>query len=207
MPGIQNSKKTLAYLGTIGTTDRGDSLQLGNTAQALVELANVLITEARNNLDKGGNVASGQTSQSMRAKDIEIRGTKMELDIEVASTYKFLDQGVKGTESGTGKFSFKTKFPSKKMALSFIKWIKRRRVVTKYKAISKNESKNQSIKKVSSKADSQKSLAYAMATNTKKHGIKPTKFFSKAVVVTKKKQKEILGEGLRLDIIESLKNN
>lgn len=210
MPGIQNSKSTLDFLGTIGSTDRGDGVSLNNTAKALVELADLIITEARENMDKNGNTASGMTASSMAVRDLEINGTKMSLDIEIASTYKFLNDGVKGTQGGTGKYSFKTMFPSKKMALAILKWLRRRNVVSKYKAYtkhSKNEPKNKKIHAMVSKADSLKSLAYAISTNIKKKGIKPTKFFTKALEKGKREQKRIIAGAFKLDIIESLNEN
>lgn len=199
---------TDAFLESIGTTDRGDSLPLGNCAKALVELAGFLIEEATNNLDKGGNTATGATASSMRAKDIIVNGTQFELDIEIASTYKFLNDGVKGVESGTGKYQFKTKRPNEKMAAAIRKWLRVRRVVSKYKAKSKNEAKNKKIKKLVTSADGRlTALSYAIATNIKKRGIKPTKFFSKAVEATKREQKEKYAAAFKLDIIEALKNN
>lgn len=206
---------TNAFLERIGTTDRGDALPLGNCAKALVSLADFLIENARGNLDKGGNVASGDTASSMKAKDIVIHGNQFELDIEILKTYKFLDQGVKGVESGQGKYSFKSKFANKKMAAAIKKWLKVRRVVSKYKAYStdpknkgKTEKKNKRIKKMVDSVDGRLTgLSYAIATNIKKKGIKPTKFFSKAIEATKREQKEKYAAAFKLDIIESLNKN
>lgn len=208
MPGLQNSQQTLDYLGTIGTNDRGDNLPLGNCAKALVELAGYLIGEATDNLDKKGNTATGGTASSMVARDIVVNGTQFELDIEIASTYKFLNDGVKGVESGTGKYQFRTKRPGKKMMMAIKKWLKVRKVATKYKAKSAGERKNQQIAKVVESVDGKLTgLSYAIATNIKKRGIKPTKFFSKAVDATKRRQKEVYAKAFKLDIIESLNNN
>ena len=219
MPGIQNSKKTLDFLGTIGSTDRGDGVTLNNTAAALVELAEFLITEGRRNLEKNGNTATGETATSMIAGPLQTNTNKMHIDISIASTYKFLNDGVKGVEGGTGKYQFKTKRVSKKMALAILKWIKRRRVVSKYKAYSskdqgfkgrqvgKTERKNKAIKALSNSAESQKSLAYAIAANIKKKGIRPTKFFTNAIEATKRERKERFAKALKLDIIESLNSN
>lgn len=206
---------TDAFLDRIGTTDRGDSLPLGNCAKALVELADFLIETARGNLDKGGNMATGDTASSMVARDIIINGSQYEIDIEIASTYKFLDQGVKGVESGSGKYSFKSKYPNAKMAAAIRKWLKVRKVVSKYKAYStdpankgKTERKNKRIKKLVDSADGRlMGLSYAIATNIKKKGIKPTKFFSKAIDDTEKLQKEKYAAAFKLDIIESLNKN
>lgn len=219
MPSIQNSSGVLNWLGGIGSSDKGDQVSLNHTAKALVELAGFLINEATRNLQKGGNVASGKTAESMQIVNLQTNATKISLDIEILSSYKFLDQGVRGTESGTGKFAFKSKYPNKKMAAALLLWIKKRRIVTKYKPYSsaqdnlkgKNfgsvERKNQRIKAISDAAASQKSLAYAMATNIKKRGIKPTRFFSKAVEATKKEQKKRFADAFRLDIIETLSKN
>lgn len=206
MPNRNNSRSTLDYLNTIGSTDRGDGVSMNNTAKALVRIADLIMTEAASNMDKNGNVATGGIISSMKATDIQVKGTRMELDIEIDSRYKFLNDGVKGVNGGTGKYQFKTLRPSKKMALAIMKWIKVRRVATKYKAISKNEKKNQSIKAASHAANSQKSLAYAIATNIKKKGIRPTKFWTKAVATAQKEKSRILGEAFKLDIIETLNN-
>jgi hypothetical protein len=203
--GQQNSKKTLDYLGTIGSDDRGDNLQLSNTAAALVELAGFLIGEATDNLDKKGNTATGETASSMKAKDIEVNGSKLELDIEIVSTYKFLDQGVKGWESGRGKYQFKKIPAGKKMAGAIKAWLKVRKIATKYKAVSANERKNKRIKKmVESKDGLLTGLSYAIANNIKRKGIRPTKFFTNAVKATQLKQKEVYAKAFRIDIIESL---
>lgn len=205
MPGIQNSKSTLDYLGTIGTNDKEDILAGGNSFNAMIELAGFLIGEASDNLDKNGNVATGETASSMRALDIALVGTQYELPIEIASTYKFLDKGVRGVEGGKGLYAFKNKFVSAKMASAIKKWLRVRKVVTKYKAISKTERKNKRIAAiVKSKDGLLTGLSYAIAMNIKKRGIKPTGFFSKAIVATRKEQKEKYAKAFKLDIIESL---
>lgn len=207
MPGIQNSKSTLDFLGTIGNQDRGDGVTMNNTAMALVRLADFLIDKAANNLQSKGHVASGDTISSMNAGPIEVDGTKMFLDIEILKTYKFLDLGVKGTEGGTGKFKFKTKYANKKMALALLKWMRKRSISSKYKAISKNEQKNQRIKKMVSSAENLKRLAYAVSVSIKKKGIKPTYFFTKAVAATKAQSRKEFASAIKLDIIESLNPN
>lgn len=206
MPGIQNTKPLLQYLGTIGSDDRGDSLELSNSARALATLAGVIIGEASDNLERGGNVATGETISSMKARDIVAKGTTFELDVEILSTYKFLNDGVKGTEGGAGKYSFKTSRAGKKMAGAILKWIKTRSLSgkVKYKAVSKNERKNKRLNKTLSQAKSRESLSYAIATNIKKRGIKRTLFFTNAVKEARREQKKLFADALKLDIIESL---
>ena len=203
MPGIQNSKGALDFLDGLGNYDTGDKVQFNNVSAALAELADFLITEARGNMDKKGNTATGGTAKSMKASDVFTNATKLQVDISIDSTYKFLDQGVKGVEGGTGKYQFKTKYPNKKMALAILKWVRKRGIATKYKAISKTERKNQRIKRMIKKSDNLKGMAYAISTNIKKKGIKPTYFFSKAIEATKKEQKKRFADALKLDIIET----
>lgn len=208
MPGIQNSKATLDFLGTIGTTDRGEGLPLNATAKALVELGGFLIEEATNNLEKKGNVATGNTASSMKIVNVDLDGPVKSLDVEILGTYKFLDQGVKGVGGvGQGKYAFKTKRPSKKMAGAILKWLKKRSISgkIKYKGVSRNERKNKRINKAVSSAKSRESLAYGIAGKIKRDGIKPTYFFTNAIKSTEKKRKEMLGNAFKIDIINSLK--
>lgn len=203
MPGIQNNKSTLDYLGTIGTTDRGDAMP--ETAKALVELAGFLIETATDNLQRKGNIATGDTASSMKAVNLDLSGVNMSVDIQILSTYKFLDQGVKGTQGGTGKYSFKNNFVGKKMHSAIKKWLNKRgrggRV--KYTAVSKNESKNKKINKLGSKD----AIAYAVATNIKKRGIDRTLFFTNAVKETQKESKKRFAQALKIDIINQLNGN
>lgn len=205
MPGLQNSANTLAFLGTIGTTDRGD--EFPKSARALVELAAFLIETATDNLERKGNIATGETAKSMKIVNLDLRGPAKSLEVEILSTYKFLDKGVKGTEGGRGKYSFKTKYANKKMARAILRWLKKRSLGgrTKYKAVSRGEKKNKRINKAVNSVKSRESLAYAVATNIKKKGINPTLFFTNAVKATEKRSKKLFGDAIKVDIIESLK--
>lgn len=224
MANIQNSADTLKWLGGIGSDDKGDKVVLNHTATALVDLAEFLITTAEENLDKKGNRATGKTAASMKIVNLSTNATKASLDIEILSTYKFLNEGVKGYESGKGKYQFKKpnwgrkkdgkkggKGKTPEIVVAIKKWLKDRKVVSTYKAISKTESKNKKIKKIVDSADGKLTgLSYAIATNIKKKGIKPTYFFSgksySAVEATVKKQKKLFADAFKLDIIETLKN-
>lgn len=206
MAGI-NSSETLNWLAGIGSSDRGDTVQLNRTATVLVQLAELLMSEAENNLQKGAHMASGKTAQSMAVVNVQTTATKASLEIEIASTYKFLDQGVKGVESGSSRagYAFKTKYPNKKMAAAIRAWLRVRRVATKYKAVSKNEGKNKRINKLVQSRDGRLTgLSYGIATNIKKHGIKPTLFFTNAVKTTKAAQRKMVADAFKLDIIETL---
>lgn len=208
MPGIPTGNKQLqlARLDLEGTTDRGDSIQLSNTARVLVDMAAYLISEAQNNLNNDGTNTTGDLESSMSISDLDISGQLMSVDVLILDRYKFINDGVKGVEGGTGKYQFKTIRPTVEMVRSIKSWLRKRGArATKYKAISRTERKDKRIKKMKTEAESQTSLAWAVATSVKKKGIKPTKFFTKAVRATEKKFREEMAKGIKLDIIESFK--
>lgn len=210
MPTTQNSASTITWLDSIGSADRGDTVKMNNVGKALVELAGFCITEAEKNAQAASSIATGRIVSSMDAGPIETMGKKTSIAIEIDKNYKWTDKGVKGVESGKSYagFSFKTKYPNKKMATAILRWLgnRRRRGRIKYKAVSKNEKKNKDIHKKVTDADSLKGMAYGIATNIKKHGIDGTQWFTKAVSSTEKKAGSVLGNAIKLDIIESLKN-
>lgn len=206
--GKQVSLVGSGFLNKPGTKDRGDDLKLSRVAESLVRMAGNLITEAQKNLNKSGSTSTGGLEESIHASDIAIDGSRLSVDILLLDRYKFIDQGVRGTESGKGKYSFKTKYPGKKMATAILKWLRqgRNRTLSIRKPLGgKTEKKNLRAKKMVNKSDNLKSLAYAVATNVKKKGIKPTYFFQNAIKNTEKKWKKEIANGFKLDIIESLK--
>lgn len=204
MPSNLNTKSTLDFLGTLGNKDRGDEMPA--TARALVELAGFLIEKATDNLERKGNIASGETASSMKIVNLDLSSPSMSVEVEILKTYKFLDQGVKGVDSGSGKYSFKTKYVNKKMMKSILKWLKRRSLSgkIKYKAVSKNERKDKAINKTVNAVKNREALAYAVATNIKKKGIKKTLFFTNAVKATQKESKKRFAEAFKIDLINSL---
>jgi hypothetical protein len=207
MPLTGKAQLAAAQLDDLGSNDRGDKVVLSNTAQVLVDMAGYLIGEAQNNLNKSGSEATGELEASIKASDIDVQGKRMSIDISLLDRYKFTDAGVNGVEKSNGSpFSFKTKKPSVAMKTSIKKWLRLRgNRATKYKAISKVERKDKSLNKLRKQADSQESMAWAVATNIKKNGIKPTKFFSKAIAATEKEYRKQIATGFKMDIINNLK--
>ncbi len=197
-----------ARLDSLGSNDRGDGMDLTQSAKTLVNMAAFLITKAQQNLNKAGAEATGELESSISARDIDITGKVMSIDIELLDRYKFTDLGVNGVEVKRGSpYSFKSKKVGTQMMRSIKRWVKTRAIrATKYKAISKVERKDKSLSRIRKKADSQESLAYAIATNIKKKGIKPTKFFTNAVRDTEREFKKEIAAGFRIDLINSLKN-
>ena len=205
-------------LSELGSIDKGSPLPLNKTARALVDMAAFLITKAQQNLNSDGTNATGDLEESMHVENLAIDGSRMSVDVVILDRYKFVNDGVKGVQSGKGKYQFKTIFPNKKMATALLLWLrggknKTRTVSNVERAVihsepkkRKTEIKNLKQGAMVDKAKSLKSLAYATAVAIKKHGIKPTKFFTKAVKETEKEWKKELAKGFKIDIIESLKN-
>lgn len=207
---LQNKQSTLDFLGTIGTRDRGDDLKANETIKAMFGLAGFLIDTAAANLQRGKNVATGETIKSMQIVNVDLAAPSFSLEVEILKTYKFLDQGVKGVGGkGRGKFQFKTRYVSKKMATAILKWITKRNIrasgyPTKYGAYGQVEQKDIHLKKQVDAAKSMKSLAYGMSAKIKRDGIEPTYFMTKAIEATRKETKKRLAAALKVDIINSL---
>lgn len=208
MPILSGNKQLeAAGLDLLGTNDRGDALPTDNVQLTLIRMAESIISKAQANLNRTGSEATGQLEKSLHFKDAVFEGNKMIVDVMILERYKFIDSGVNGVEKSHGSpYSFKNKYANKAMATELLKWMRvRGRRAMKYKGISRTERKDKAIKKRTAKADDLKALAYATAVSIKKKGIKPTKFFTKAVKSTEKEFKKEIAAGFKLDIINAFK--
>lgn len=187
--------------GSLGSTDRGDNVTLGMTAKKLFEVGGFILNEASRNLQRGGNVATGDLDQDMYLSDLEVEGLVLGLNLMIPKYGLYIDQGVNGTKKSHGSpFSYKSKKPPFAALLPWAKLRVNRTV--KYSPVSKGEVKDNRL------ADERrlKSLVFAIRNKIFNFGIKPTKFFSKAVAAGSIKYKELIAEGLKIDIINSLKD-
>ena len=202
-----NRQLAAAGLDGLGSSDRGDALPTDNVQATLLRMAESVVSKAQANLNRSGATATGDLESSLHFENIQFEGTKMFVDVLILDRYIFTEHGVNGLEKSVGSpYSFKTKKPSLGMQRSIKSWLRQRGArAMKYKAISRTERKDQGIKRMKAKADSQDGLAWAVATSIKKKGIKPTKFFSKAVKATEKEFKKELAAGFKLDIINAFK--
>lgn len=206
-----NKQLQAAGLNGLGNYDRGDKVVFSKSAKVLVDIATMIVDKAKRNLEKKGKNASFGLHDSIEAKDLVIeKPNKFSIEIQMNEYWKFVDKGVRGVQGGTGEFQFKTIYPSKKMKNAIKSWLNTRtRRALKYKAINKMERTDKSLKAKKTKAKSEgmttESMAYAMATNIKKNGIKPTYFFTDAMKVTQRVFRKEIAAGFKLDIIENLK--
>lgn len=186
------------FLDDIGTNDKGE-LQPRETFTELFLLAGELVEDAQDNLNKDQSNASGGLSSSIKVLDPSESGNVVSCDIEMLFYGQFINSGVKGTKGGSGKYQFKSPFPSRAMVSALEKGINRAKKSTfntSRRTISGNEKKNLNI------SDIQK--AYGAARNIKMYGIKATGFMDKAIKTAADKADERLGSALKIDVINSL---
>jgi hypothetical protein len=145
-----------------GGRSRGSFTQaVADTWQGLVTAwANTSIDAAKKQLDDNKRTASGGLKQSIAPRTRVFVGG-MVVEIEAADYAKFVDKGVDGLEVKHGSpYSFRTPFAGRKMADEIREWIPAKGAM------------------LPEGFRSYESFAYAIATNVKKKGIKPTPFIS-----------------------------
>jgi hypothetical protein len=187
------------FLNTIGSEN---DLKPVETLSALYLLAGGLVDSAQKNLNKADQVASGKLSESLKVLNPESVGRNVRIDITALYYFRFLNEGVKGTKGGSGKYAFKNNKVGGKMLTSIRKWLIKEGLKARTRTgggpITKREAKRKSITETSD------SVAYGIAVSVKQKGIKRSNFFTNAVKTTQAKAKEQLAKGLKLDIINSL---
>ena len=175
----------------------------------------------RKNLEKAGAVASGDLT------DVSVPNTSfndgkyiLEVGYPIGSKqlkyYDFINQGVKGVggknarpNKSSGKYSFKSKFPNRKMAANIYSWLnKARKTVSADKLdLSKSQKKKRKLKKLLTEAENKKRLAYAISSKIKRDGITATYYFDRAIKENFGKDfKDALAEALGGDIILQLRS-
>jgi hypothetical protein len=188
------------FLDNIGD----DELKPTESLSALILLAGGMVEQAQSNLNNNtpNRVSTGALSDSITIGNPTQTGKTVRMDITALFYYKFIDQGVRGTESGSGKYAFKNNKVSKKMMTAIRKWVIREGLKAKTDvggpSITKREAKRKTI------TDTSQSTAYAIAGAVKRKGIQANNFFTDAVITTQNKADDILGAALKIDIINTL---
>ena len=196
----------LDFLDTLGTSRTKGMVTLTNVESVLYEWAGELIKDAQDNLNKSASVASGKLASTMKILPIKFAGSVYTLKISLEDYYDFINKGVSGTENKRNSpYSFKSKYPSKAMALQILRWLRQgtnkvRDSKPQKKAYGKLEKKNKGLSGMVNKADSLKSLAYAVSTNIKKKGIKATHFLDNALEKNYPELKKRIEKALKDDV-------
>lgn len=163
--------------------------KLSSTASSLFKVAGQFVTDAVNNLNKAGKIASGALQDSISVTDFKLSGSIMSVGIKALYYYKIIDEGAKFTSKMPPVDAIKKWLQSEKGKIRNTK-----------KAIFKREKNRKRIEKIDNN-----SLAWAIAKSIKKRGLKPTRFWTKALNNLKKNAKKDLVAGYKIDIIDTLK--
>jgi hypothetical protein len=147
------------------------------------------------NLQKTGSISSGKLAEPAmpiitKFGNSYVLSVGYEQGSEQDKYFRFVNKGVKGVggegarpKQNTGEYSYKTKYPNKKMATNLLLWLRKSANTSRNEkvTITKTQRKRKKLSNVVSQADSLKLLAYAMSAAIKRDGLKATFFFDKAI--------------------------
>lgn len=180
---------------------------------ALYNVAAMFIENANKNLNTVDRVGSGMLGDSIVPTDVVIMGKVYSIGINVNDYYKFVDQGVKGWQSGEpGNSPFGFKQPGKrgsapknsKMVAAIKQWLMKEGLKSagaeNKHPISARERRRQSI------TDATTSKAIVVAMNIKKHGLKRTNFWGMTAAQINDYVVKEFELALQIDIINSITN-
>lgn len=152
------------------------------------------------------DVAAPQVSETSTGYLLEVGYPINSKQIEY---YDFVNQGVRGVggnkpKKNTGKYSFKNKYPNRKMAAGIYAWLNLARKSVRLDKVDTTgvQRKRRKLAKVLSEAENKKRLAYAISVGIKKNGLRATFYFDKAIKENFTQDfKDALAEALGGDII------
>ena len=191
----------------------GDALQI-----ALYNVAAKFINSAQQNLENVDRISSGALEGSIQPTDIIVMGKIMTININVLDYYRFIDQGVKGWQSGEPSGSpYEFKAPSgkkgsapknSKMVTAIRKWLIKEGL--KNTANLHQTQRGLSATAISRQArrasitDTATSTAIKISGIIRKRGLKKTKFWSDSFATTNAFAVKEFETALKIDIINSL---
>jgi hypothetical protein len=157
--------------------------------QYLILSAANFIQKVKDNIEVLGISDTGALSDDISSGDLikEPQGYSISVgyprNSKAAKYYDFVNKGVKGVKSGTpnSPYSFKNLGVGRSMLKNISSWVNRNGIKRNDVSITKRQSKRESLSKMVSEASKKKSIAYAVAVNIKKKGLKKTGFFDSAV--------------------------
>lgn len=182
-------------LNRLGATKR-DITELPVLEQLMIRAAANFILKVKENIEVLGISDTGALSDDLAQGDLIKQGNTYSIEMgypagsKAAKYYDYVNKGVTGFKSGQPSntpYTFKDKKNKKGGVLigypfqkNILQWLSRNNVKGDV-ALTKGQSKRQSLSKMVSEASRKKSLAYAIAVNIKKRGLRKTGFFDKAV--------------------------
>jgi hypothetical protein len=172
------SQQDFASLGTLPVLEQYLILAAANFIQKVKDNIEVLgISDTGALID---DIAQGELVKESNGYSIEVgypRGSK------AAKYYDFVNKGVKGVKSGTpnSPYAFKNIGVGRAMLQNIKSWVDRNGIRRNDVAITRRQATRQSLSNMVSEASRSKNLAYAVAVNIKKRGLRKTGFFDSAV--------------------------
>lgn len=213
IPKAQQQALQESFLNTIGQGKNVfEPIKLDATTKAVVDIAAYFVAVAHENLNKKGTVSSGFLTDSIKPQDAIITDKSVTVNITAAKYYDYVNKGVNGAQNvkvPDSPYAFKTPYPNKKMATEILKWVRKNvnSVRNVEKAYKKQERKGLKLRKIVKKSNDLKGLAYAISAGIKKEGLKKTSFWDKANEAAEKEMKNIVGAGIKIDIVNAIKSD
>ena len=169
------------------------------TFTELILLGGELVETTQENLEKDKSNSRGKLSTSIILSEPVMNGNMLSCNMEMSFYGEFINSGVRGTKSGSGKYKFKSPYPSTNMVKALAQSIGRAKKKTRNtnnRTTSGNEKKNLKLSNIQK--------AYGAGRNIKMYGIKATGFIDKAVQETAKKVQDRLGAAFSVDVLNSI---
>ena len=172
------SQQDFASLGTLPVLEQYLILAAANFIQKVKDNIEVLGISDTGALSD--DISSGELVKDSNGYSIEVgypKGSK------AAKYYDFVNKGVKGVKSGTpnSPYAFKNIGVGRAMLQNIKSWVDRNGIRRNDVAITRRQATRQSLSNMVSEASRSKNLAYAVAVNIKKRGLRKTGFFDSAV--------------------------
>ena len=172
------SQQDFASLGTLPVLEQYLILAAANFIQKVKDNIEVLGISDTGALSD--DIAQGDLIKQPNGYSISLgypRGSK------AAKYYDFVNKGVRGVKSGTpnSPYAFKNIGVGRAMLQNIKSWVDRNGIRRNDVAITRRQATRQSLSNMVSEASRSKNLAYAVAVNIKKRGLRKTGFFDSAV--------------------------
>jgi hypothetical protein len=172
------SQQDFASLGTLPVLE-----------QYLILAAANFIQKVKDNIEVLGISDTGALSDDIAQGDLikQPNGYSISLGYpkgsKAAKYYDFVNKGVRGVKSGTpnSPYAFKNIGVGREMLRNIKSWVDRNGIRRNDVAITRRQATRQSLSNMVSEASRSKNLAYAVAVNIKKRGLRKTGFFDSAV--------------------------
>lgn len=161
-------------------------------SRMLVIRAAAFIQRVQQNLDNAGKVSTGTLSTDIAQGEVTVGGGSVSIEVGYpasspgAKYYDFVNEGVKGKESGqpsSSPYSFRKLSAPPVMVSAIQGWIEtnniRSREETQKRDLSPLQSKRADIQQLS-RGEASRGLAYAIAKSIKRRGLPRTRFFDEA---------------------------